>query len=298
MSMNKISWTLATLFFLVSANAQNILSLQDYENSKLQSEKIVSDKKSNILTIQSQIAKLEKILNERKQNLDKKIRLLQQLNRQGIGSFLALKNVTEFEQNLRTLRLLSENEMSVIREYIYLRQDLEKQQKNLKHNVIFLSQKLNEIKTVEIKISQSEKIELERLENNNLPSLLREKGKLIRPVSAKLKVHYGNHRLRDARVYLHNPGVIFRSTKGEEVHSVSLGKVIFSDVLPYWDKVIIIEHDGGYFSVYAHVLNEIVSLNQTVSAGQKIAETSQHDFYFELRHHRTAINPQGWIKDF
>ena len=95
---------------------------------------------------------------------------------------------------------------------------------------------------------------------------------------------------------LYNKGYTF-SAGSENVQAIGPGTVIFRDVLNHWGESIILQHDGGYYSVYANVKNCLVQLEQKVQMSEKLCESTSDDLYFELRHFKITINPKNWIKD-
>jgi lipoprotein NlpD len=60
--------------------------------------------------------------------------------------------------------------------------------------------------------------------------------------------------------------------------------------------MVVIKHDNGYSSVYAHNKQIVVKEGQHVDRGQKIAEMGSTDssevrLHFELRHQGIAVDP-------
>lgn len=75
-----------------------------------------------------------------------------------------------------------------------------------------------------------------------------------------------------------------------------------SDWLTSYGKTVIIEHENGWFTVYAHANDIVVSDGEKVSAGQEIAHvgstgwsTGPH-LHFEVRQGVTAMDPMAFIK--
>ena len=100
---------------------------------------------------------------------------------------------------------------------------------------------------------------------------------------------------------IYNKGYTFAATRENSeslsVQAVGPGTVIFRDVLNHWGESIILQHDGGYYSVYANVKSCTVQLDQKVQMSEKMCESTSDDLYFELRHFKITINPKNWIKD-
>ena len=63
----------------------------------------------------------------------------------------------------------------------------------------------------------------------------------------------------------------------------------------------LVEHDGGYYSLYGHAQSATVNVGDSLRAGQVLAragDTGGHDqsgVYFELRKGTQAIDPRQWL---
>ncbi len=68
-----------------------------------------------------------------------------------------------------------------------------------------------------------------------------------------------------------------------------------------YGKYLMVDHGGGYVTLYAHTSKIIVSKGQKVARGEKIAEVGSTGFstgphlHFEVRVNGTAVNPIGYI---
>jgi murein DD-endopeptidase MepM/ murein hydrolase activator NlpD len=81
------------------------------------------------------------------------------------------------------------------------------------------------------------------------------------------------------------------------IHAAADGAVIYSDSLPGYGNVVIIEHPDGYATVYAHNSANLVHTGDAVHQGQIVARvgTSRHtgvaNLHFEIRKDNIARNP-------
>lgn len=97
---------------------------------------------------------------------------------------------------------------------------------------------------------------------------------------------------------VHHPGLDIASPAGTEIHAAAGGRVIFSGSLPNYGNTVMLEHDGGYVSLYAHNESNAVELDQEVARGEVIGRvgstgrsTGPH-VHFELRLLGTPVDPQ------
>jgi murein DD-endopeptidase MepM/ murein hydrolase activator NlpD len=95
----------------------------------------------------------------------------------------------------------------------------------------------------------------------------------------------------------HHHGVDIAAQMGAEIRATSPGRVIYAGLLPNYGKTVMVEHSGGYVSLYAHNETNIARVNQIVEQGQVIARvgstgrsTGPH-LHFEIRHKGNPIDP-------
>jgi murein hydrolase activator len=84
----------------------------------------------------------------------------------------------------------------------------------------------------------------------------------------------------------------------EAVTSVADGRVSVISFIPGYGNIII-SHEDGFYTVYAHVTEVSVSENQRVKAGQGIAHSGEGLsgplIHFEVRRQRQIHNPLTWL---
>jgi septal ring factor EnvC (AmiA/AmiB activator) len=96
------------------------------------------------------------------------------------------------------------------------------------------------------------------------------KGRLLLPVRGTLEKKYGPYVDQKLNVSLYHKGIDIRAPEGAAVSSVFDGKVVYADWFSGYGKVVILDHDGGYFTLYAHLREATVSINQEVTIGDEI----------------------------
>lgn len=85
------------------------------------------------------------------------------------------------------------------------------------------------------------------------------------------------------------------------VKAVSWGKVVHNDQLRGFGHVVILLHQGGYYSLYAFLAQSDVRMGQQVEKGEVIGKPGYYPqadatgMYFELRFGQKAINPGVWL---
>ena len=122
------------------------------------------------------------------------------------------------------------------------------------------------------------------------------KGQLKWPVKGKVLRAYGN-----VQNNLSYDGVLLSGTTGGAVAAVHHGRVVFSDWLRGYGLLTIVDHGGGYMSLYGQNDSLLKETGDWVSQGEAIATlgssggNSEPGLYFAIRHKGKAINPKRWF---
>lgn len=285
------------ILFVQTLKADQLLDLEA-ERLRIENQKTLTYSKIN--TIQSNIQSLSEGLAARKDKLSKRLQSAQVVKNYKWGAALELKNLTLLHRNLQALKKLNQYDLNFIREQAYKIDELNTEKENLirvSKDFDHLSKKL---KLQEELITKQESIDNQVLTKNATPSLLLLKGQLALPIYSEVKESYGlvkNDNDSQMQYIMYNKGTRFKFDVKDSVQAVGPGKVIFRDVLNHWGESIILEHDGGYYSVYANVKDCVVQIEQKVQMAEKICNSTSDDLYFELRHSKITINPKNWIKE-
>ena len=102
---------------------------------------------------------------------------------------------------------------------------------------------------------------------------------------------------------LFNDGINISATRGTAVKAAENGVVAYAgNEVKGMGNLVIIQHDGGWMTVYAHMDSMNVRRGHKVSVGQKIGtvgETGKVDspqLHFEIRKGTKAYNPSSYLK--
>lgn len=128
------------------------------------------------------------------------------------------------------------------------------------------------------------------------------KGHLPFPAQGNVEVGFGkvvNPRFNTVTV---QKGIDIRAGEGSRVFSVGVGSVVFSGWLKGYGNLIIIDHGGGYHSLYGHLEGSQVDVGVEVEEGEEIATVGDTGslkgayLYFEIRKQGIAIDPLPWLE--
>ena len=125
------------------------------------------------------------------------------------------------------------------------------------------------------------------------------KGRLIRPVAGNTVREFGRFKHPEFGTVTFNSGIDIEARSGAPVRAVAKGRIEYVDILPGYGNCIIINHGGGYYTLYAHADHSLVKQGDKVDAGKVIAEVgtaADSPIHFEIRKSKKALDPLEWFK--
>ena len=118
---------------------------------------------------------------------------------------------------------------------------------------------------------------------------------LLMPVSGTINSGFG------PRGASFHDGIDIAAPEGTPIRAVEQGEVLYSDQLRGYGNIVIIRHQGGLATVYAHNQANLVREGQQVARGEVIAKvgstgrvTGPH-LHFEIRRNNTAQDPLFYL---
>ena len=96
-------------------------------------------------------------------------------------------------------------------------------------------------------------------------------------------------------------GLFIRSVSGETVHAVADGRVVYADWLRGFGNLLILDHGGGYMSLYANNDGLLRKVGDSVRGGDPVAsvgatgQVAESGLYFELRRDGKPFDPLKWV---
>lgn len=126
----------------------------------------------------------------------------------------------------------------------------------------------------------------------------RMRGQLAWPVQGRLAARFGQTRVGGLRW----EGVLVAADRGAPVRAVYRGRVVYADWLAGLGLLVIVDHGGGYLSLYGHNDQIHRKVGETVAAGDSLGVVgdtggrASPELYFEIRQGGRPIDPQPWFR--
>ncbi len=127
------------------------------------------------------------------------------------------------------------------------------------------------------------------------------KGRLPWPTAGDLISTFGRQEHPRFRTATFNRGIEIAAKQGRDILAVAEGTAIYADWFKGYGRLVILDHGGGYFTLYAHASEIAVKSGDGVSRGQVIAKVGESgslagpQLYFELRHKGKPLDPVAWL---
>ncbi len=129
------------------------------------------------------------------------------------------------------------------------------------------------------------------------------KGRLPSPVdSPVLEVAFGKQIDPRFKTVTIHTGIDLRAPMHSPVKAVYPGKVVFAKVFQGYGRLVILDHGGGYYTLYAHLDQLDVRKGQRIQQGQQVGTVGDSGslkgayLYFEVRKGGKAVDPLAWVR--
>ena len=129
-----------------------------------------------------------------------------------------------------------------------------------------------------------------------------QRGRLSMPVRGSITSGFGKHKHPQFNSYTMNNGISIAAPTGADVHAIYAGKVIFAEYFKGYGNMVIVDHGGGYFSLYAHNAKIAKKVGTNVEKNDILASVGDVDsangpmLYFEIRYQGKPVDPAPWVR--
>lgn len=273
--------------------------------------------------IKSEINELESNIQNNKDKLSKRIRAINSnYSISYIKILLNSSSISEFFNNIYIVKQIVKQDKEVLTELDENKQEIEDKKKQIENKKV----EQEELKLLLERDNESlnnDKIELEKLkselekEENELEleiekiaaqSIVNEESQVISsgswpvPGYSRISSPYGYRIHPIFNTKKMHTGIDIPAPTGTPTVSIDSGKVIFAGTKSGYGNTVMIQHDDGKVTLYAHNSALTVSEGQIVKKGQVVAKigstgnsTGPH-LHFEVRINGKHVNPVQYIK--
>jgi murein hydrolase activator len=262
---------LGSLSLLGSAN-----SFSEFLFRKKALERIFAHDEETLMTLMQDQVRLNETLMEIKIKKERKVGLEKELNTQIAHIELEKKKRSELLLEIQRKKSL---EQELIEAY--------------RQAAIILDKKIT---SFDIKLEDPD------IKFSSDKSFDRFKGLLNIPVNGTITTQFGSYRDKRLNVERFNNGISFRADRGEPIHAVKDGLILYAGWFKGYGQMIIIDHGHHYYTVYAHAEELFKDKGDPVESGEVIATVGDSgsifgpELYFEVRHYGKPVDPLEWIR--
>ena len=127
------------------------------------------------------------------------------------------------------------------------------------------------------------------------------KGRLPWPAMGTIVGAFGYQKNPRFGTSTYNSGIDIAAPFGAPISAISKGRVDYVSWLDGYGKCAILNHGGGFYTLYAHASEILVKIGKEVAAGELIGRVGDTGstigtaLHFEIRQGKTALNPLDWF---
>ncbi len=283
--------------------------LAAYKNGKTyEVELLISSKSFNQLFIRAEY--LRRFSEQRQKDIEKIDKQFSELERQ---NEILQKQLTE-----QRLLIVSKNreEQKLVQkssERKKILKEIKRDKRNYEREVIRKRQAVKDLESLIVKLIEldqrrkaTEKNEARKREPSEIRAYVdasafeTNRGKLPWPVIVgKIVGKFGNQRHPVLKTISQNTGIDLEVPFGTNVYAVADGEVSTIWWLPSYGNLVIINHNNGYRTVYAHLSDIVVEEGEKISSGTIIGKSGDtingSIVHFELWKDRDKQDPEIWL---
>lgn len=125
-----------------------------------------------------------------------------------------------------------------------------------------------------------------------------QKGRLPWPAEGRIRIGFGTSRHPELGTLFQSQGLELQVVPEQPVAAVWAGKVVFAERFKGYGQLLILEHGGGYYSLYAQLARLQHRVDDVVVQGEPLAlPGGEHNdrLYFEIRKGGVPLDPREWL---
>lgn len=271
-------------------------------------ELLLSSRSLNQVLIRSEY--LKRFSEQRKRDIDKIDDKRVDLEEK---STLLLQQLTE-QRRLLTEKQREETTLAVkMKKRKLLLTEIRRDKKNFKREIDRKMQAARDLQQLIVKLIEEDRVKKEREKNLSKEgkghpreqitgsAFEAKRGKLRWPVAqGRITARFGNQEHPTLHTVTQNTGIDITVPAGTDVDAVAEGEVSKVYWLPSFGNLVILNHHGGFRTVYAHLSEISVPEGSRVSEGDLIGKSGESlsgsMLHFEIYKDREKQDPEQWLR--
>lgn len=292
----------------------------------------ISDTEKAIVVTDQQLNASIKELDEKNELLEKRVRIMYEMGQVGLVEVLLdSKDLTDLLTRMDMVQKIALHDRNLINELKDQKAVVEQNKLSLENYrselLSFSNEKNNKLTDLQVASNQlsSQKKELEQDKKaleaaedrlvktaNQVTEIIKNLESAAQYVGGVMQWPAGNNYTissyfgyRIHPIYKVNKlhtGIDIPMDYGERVTAAQSGVIKYANWLGSYGKMVMIDHGGGYFTLYAHLSSIDVSVGQQVNRGETVgrcgstgASTGPH-LHFEVRENGEYVDPLNYVK--
>lgn len=247
-----------------------------------------------------------KIISDIEKDMTVKIeRLLIDISQQKVNLEVALRNNLNLKRDkekqinsYRTMRIKREKELTKI---LSDKKSLANYVNEKKIGIEQLEGIIKQVLEDKARFEREERIrqQQEALKTKSFKSL---RGQLPWPAEGRIIAKFGRQWNPKLKTTTENPGIDIKGQPGSSIKSIMNGVVTTITYIRGYGTTIIVDHGGGFYTVYSHVTNIQTDVDSEVRAGDVIAYMGESGsingskLHFEIWGKGQKLDPELWLR--
>jgi septal ring factor EnvC (AmiA/AmiB activator) len=120
------------------------------------------------------------------------------------------------------------------------------------------------------------------------------KGRLPWPLRGTVIASFGSRTHPLYKTKTSNLGIDIKAKPGSQAQAVADGRVSYADQFMGYGNLVILDHSGGYYTLYSNLDEMLVSVGSAVAEGSTVG-TAREYLHFEVRKDGRPVDPAAWL---
>jgi len=325
----------------ILSRLQNVdKNIQKQEKELKRYDRLISDTQIKIIELTKDINSMKGLIGRRKQYLKKRLQMLYQkrygsyalllfraddygdlIKRSKYISLLAFHDsrmIQKYRESVKEVDFIKKNLEMLYRQLARNRAEARKKKKALQIEkkkkdrllaTIRSKRSFYErpIKELEVSKKKLRKM-IDALKAKKLPKSVTGrgframKGRLPWPLSGRILVPYGKYRDPKFNITVFKNGIEIKASPRSKPRAIAGGRVVYADWFKGYGLLLIVNHGGGYHSLYGNLSETFHKAGDIIRKGAIIGKVGKSGLlnvpalYFEIRYKGKPVNPLKWLK--